>query len=855
MNPPSHGAVRRSRTLAAVVALFAATLLVPLPAAQAAPTGLKVSVLSNRADLISGGDALVQVALPAGITPSKVRVTAAGRDVTRAFAVRPNGQFEGLVTGLPLGRSVLKAAVGRSSDTLTITNHPNGGPVFSGPQVQPWVCQSTAVDKQCNQPAEYTYLYKSTNPTMPGLQPYDPESPPSDVASTATEGGKSVPFIVRLETGYQDRDQYKILQLFQPGEPWKPWAPQEQWNHKVLVPHGGNCGYAHASGEAPLQDFSGTFPPNPAVEDSYITALGRGFAVMSTALDNLGHNCNILTQAESLIMAKERLIEQYGSVRYTIGTGCSGGSIVQNQVANAYPGVYQGLITTCSYPDAVSTLAQFADLHGMRLYFENPSKWAPGVLWSPTQMAAVEGHLSHLNAVVADEAFFKPLSDPSAPCDGVSDEQRYNAESNPGGVRCVLMDYMINVFGPRPQEVWGPQEQEIGRGFGGVPLGNTGIQYGLDSVEQGLITPAQFADLNAAIGGLNVDGQPIAERAAGDVGALRNAYRSGAINTATNLNKVAILNHGGPDPGAAHDYGHAFWTRARIEREHGHYKNHVMWFGHAPLIGDPRWANEALLAMDSWLAAVEADTSAKPLVDKIVDDRPADLQDRCSNVPGVEQVDLPGVGKVCELPELQTHYGTPRTVAGGPATNDVNECVLKPLRRSDLFPRQFSDADWSRLQETFPNGVCDYSEAGVGDGDTLTWLSYQDCRGGVLYGGQPLGSAPARSGTGWTSASFSTWVYNPQARSDKLGTCPTAGATQKATGSAGGKSAGGPAKAPAQPAAGAHDGSAPVGDIEATAASARPNSGTDGWITLAAALLLAAGVLALRLRRGRATTR
>ncbi|MQA62569.1 MAG: hypothetical protein GEU86_14000, partial [Actinophytocola sp.] len=747
----------RRRGAIAASGVLAATLFVPVAgeAATVTSAGLRLSVLSNRADLISGGDALVRVTLPEGVAPETVRVSAAGRDVTGSFAMRPNGHFEGLITGLPLGGSVLKANGGRASDTLTVTNHPNGGPVFSGPQVQPWVCQPTARDEQCNQPAEYTFQYKSTNPSQPGLQPYDPADPPSDVATTTTDEGHEVPFVVRLETGYQDRDQYKILTLFDPDEEWRPWSPQQQWNHKVLIPHGGNCGYTHASGEAPLQDYSGTFPPNPAVQDSYITALGRGFVVLSTALDNLGHNCNLVTQAESLMMAKERLVEQYGRIRYTIGTGCSGGSIVQNTVANAYPGIYQGLITTCSYPDVVSTLAQFADLHLLRSYFEDPSQWGPGVLWSPTQMAAVEGHIAHLNAVVADEAFFKRLSNPSEPCDGVGDDERYDAESNPGGVRCLLMDYMINVFGPRPPELWGQQEQEIGRGFGGVPVGNAGVQYGLTALAEGLITPAQFADLNDKIGGLDVDGKPIAGRYPGDEDALRRAYRSGALNATINMSTVAIINHGGPDPGAAHDYGHAYWTRARLEREQGHTDNLVMWFGNTPLIGDPRWANEALVAMDGWLTAVEADTSDTPLADKIVTDKPAGLVDRCSNLPGLEEVDVPGAGKVCEQPVVQTKFGTPRAVAGGPATNDVNACALKPLRRSDTYPAQPSDADWERLQEAFPDGVCDYSEAGVGQGETLPWLSYQDCRGEVRYGGQPLGSAPARSGSGWTSAAFS----------------------------------------------------------------------------------------------------
>lgn len=28
--------------------------------------------------------------------------------------------------------------------------------------------------------------------------------------------------------------------------------------------------------------------------------------------------------------------------------------------------------------------AQFADYHLMRAYFEDPARWAPGVVWSPT---------------------------------------------------------------------------------------------------------------------------------------------------------------------------------------------------------------------------------------------------------------------------------------------------------------------------------------------------------------------------------------------------------------------------------------------------------------------------------------
>src|SRR4051812_39368565 len=360
----------KGRGMAALaVAAIGTAGAVATPSALAAPTPPSIQVISNRADLISAGDALVAIGLPAGA--DSARVTLGSRDVSGAFARRPNGRYEGLVTGLALGGNVLtpRPRSGASAN-VTIVNHPNGGPVFSGPQVSPWRCQGTATDAQCNEPVSYSYQYKSSLTGQ--LASYDPAKPPSDVAKATTDQGKTVPFIVRTETGYQDRDQYKITVLFDPAKPWAAWSPQPQWNHKLLITHGASCGIDHQTGSAPS-----------VVNDA---ALSRGFAVMSTALDNAGHNCNLLTEAESLIMAKERVVEQLGEIRFTIGTGCSGGSLVQQQVANAYPGVYQGILPQCSFPDAWSTGQQLVDYHLTRAYLEDPSKWSPGVVWTPTQI-------------------------------------------------------------------------------------------------------------------------------------------------------------------------------------------------------------------------------------------------------------------------------------------------------------------------------------------------------------------------------------------------------------------------------------------------------------------------------------
>ena len=121
---------------------------------------LRVDVLSNRADLISAGDALVAVDLPGRrrrLDRSASPTTA--RDVTSAFAMRAERPLRGPRHRPRRRRATCspRRAPGTTPATASRSrNHPNGGPVFSGPQVKPWVCQEGAVDAQCNQPADAT---------------------------------------------------------------------------------------------------------------------------------------------------------------------------------------------------------------------------------------------------------------------------------------------------------------------------------------------------------------------------------------------------------------------------------------------------------------------------------------------------------------------------------------------------------------------------------------------------------------------------------------------------------------------------------------------------------------------------
>lgn len=763
----------------------------------------EVRVLSNRADLISGGDALIDIE---AANPGAARVLLNGQDVTAKFALMESGQLRGLVTGLALGDNTLEVLLDNRSSRLvkTITNHPKGGPVFSGPQVQPWTCtNAAAMDEQCNQPAEYrfkyvpaerfTRLFTEFDPQDPGLPdaflPYDPENPPADddIATVTTDEGVEMPFIVRVETGVMNRDRYQVMSLFQPGNDWTALNPQEQWNGKVLVHHGGNVGVSYGMGSPPNGDISGLTNGNELLlGDSISVALARGFVTLSTAQANLGHNVNLVTAAESLMMAKEHIIENYGPVRYTIGTGCSGGAIAQQHIANAYPGIYQGLIVQCSYPDVWTTATQFADYNLISNYLGLQMPEGPEGFFSfmtdlltngllPTQWPFIYGHLP-VNPVLSDLAFFPAAYPDQEDCRRLKEGvEVYHPEERPGGLRCGLIDYMVNQFGERPPEVWSENEQLLGRGFAGIPLDNEGVQYGLRALQEGLITGSQFLDLNREIGGFNVDIKYQPERTLGDIQAITNAYRTGAINTAENLAGVPMIDLRGPDPGFAHDAFHSWQTRARIEEVQGHSLNHVIWYGAFPIAGDTVFTTEALLTMDQWLAGIEADERQDSLPEKVIRNRPGFARDRCLSLsgataewgvilpltggllypdpvlPGLEYLPtnrLPAemgeildvaTGQVCGLdlgalglPSLvtdllapitdpivetqallvQTRFGTPRTVAGDDIRTLNNKCQLKPVDPAD-YPANLLQGIFT--SENFAQKVAEIFPNGVCD--------------------------------------------------------------------------------------------------------------------------------------------
>src|SRR5438445_464152 len=225
----------RPVTLGLPLVLLAGVLSgVSLATTSSAGSGVvQITTVSNRADLISGDDALVRITAP-GADPESVHVRLNGQDITAEFQSHSAGGL-GLISGLRLGDNTVTATApdGRGAE-LTITNHPLGGPVIAGPQIEPWTCSNNSKSPKCYADPTFAYTYVGTDGQT---HSYDPKNPPQsfEVASTTTTDGVTVPFIYRTETGYIDRDQYSITALWQPGQPWTAWSSAMEYVDYLML--------------------------------------------------------------------------------------------------------------------------------------------------------------------------------------------------------------------------------------------------------------------------------------------------------------------------------------------------------------------------------------------------------------------------------------------------------------------------------------------------------------------------------------------------------------------------------------------------------------------------------------------
>ena len=684
--------------------------------AQPATSGrLGIRVISTRAEMVTGGDVLLEIAAPSPSTA--VAITIGGRDA--AAEIKPSsigGRFIARVTNLQLGANVIEVGSKgqRPSARITVVNHAIAGPVISGPHQTPFTCETQAfglgqpLDADCSISTRVEYFYRSQQTQGNPFKPYDVNGPkPVDLALTTTLDGKTVPYIVRRERGTINRAVYVIAFLHEPGTPLPdPWNPiGSQWNGRLVYSFGAGCQAGYHQG----RNVGGLLANRYLLEESQLGdyAIAKGYAVASSSLNAFGTSCADVISAETMMMVKEHFIEQFGVPRHTIGSGRSGGSMQQHLIANNYPGLLDGIIPTAAFADTLLFLNHMADCELLEHAFETSP-----LAWSDDQKTAVAGEANWTFCARNGTAF--PILRPGY-CDrtGVPDDRVYDPKTNRNGVRCTYQDNMVNVFGRDP-----------GTGFARRPIDNVGVQYGLTALNTGRITFDQFIDLNTRIGGHDIDGRIVSTRTVADPETLRIAYQTGRVNAVgLGMATVPIIDARPYTDGTGdvHDIVNSHITRARLAAANGSSSNQIF-RTYGPGIFMDRVQPANLDDMARWLDAIARDTApAKTPLEKVIRNRPASLTDACYTKDGETITD------VRRCAELFPVYSNPRLNAGMPMAATLLKCELKAVDAKD-YSTPLSASRIAALKTAFPTGVCDYTKKGVAVRAADTWLSYGPAR-------------------------------------------------------------------------------------------------------------------------------
>ena len=141
---------------------------------------------------------------------------------------------------------------------------------------------------------------------------------------------------MRVETGTMNRGIYQNAILHDPDESIRrrlPFAPPRGWNRR-LIAHA-RFGLSRRAGTSRAAVWASTF--------STTRSSAQGYALFINTLNHPTNSCNAFVAGETTMMGKEHFIETFGVPFYTISTGGSGGAYTSLQIADAFPGLIDGV--------------------------------------------------------------------------------------------------------------------------------------------------------------------------------------------------------------------------------------------------------------------------------------------------------------------------------------------------------------------------------------------------------------------------------------------------------------------------------------------------------------------------------
>ncbi|HEU0224867.1 MAG TPA: DUF6351 family protein [Steroidobacteraceae bacterium] len=755
---------------AGFLAIHAAAAPPPQALANPASEEFAVRVVSSTPHQVTGGDARLHIDVPHTVPLHQVEVWVNGSDRRGDFTVMPGTRrLTGVVDGLALGANSLRVKAngegrGRPAPVdMTLTNHPITGPVFSGPHQYPFVCTTmtqglgqpipddpvtgtrvfdgggnlVGYSRNCSAPTQVVWRYRTTGGAFAAYTPG--QARPADMAQTTTIEGRTVDFIVRWERGTINRFLYSIAMLA-PGDADATTLSRDAWNGRVIFRFDGGVAIGRTQGSL---STSGSL---------YDVGLARGYAILYSSGTRTNTHYNLQLGGETALMVKERFIELYDVPLYTVAVGGSGGAIQQYVYAQNHPGLLDAAIPQYSYPDMVTQAVHVGDCELLEFYMDaldstNPrwSTWTNRTLLEGMNASNVLPNPYRLGAPGITECIngwrgLSPLA-LNPRFGAVANMALFEPASAIAAVHWTHFEDIVNIVG------------RGGDGYARSYWDNVGVQYGLQAVAAGQITPDEFLKLNGAVGGwkaqplmvqegspfvpphtvanfdpwsarnqnFSVDPTAAAPRTAGDLEAMRAVYRSGLVFMGDIDLPIIDWRHYLEDELDMHNSQQSFAVRRRMLNADGDAGNQVIWFTDVvnPALRFDQ-TPEALEVMDEWMDNIRANPAAGA-----AGNRPARAVDRCFDQAGAEIARGAGVwdgvldgGAPGACASQFQIFSTTRRVAGGPFEQSLFKCRLIPVEQA--IARGFYGVwapgalEQAALAAIFPQGVCDYGQPDAG---------------------------------------------------------------------------------------------------------------------------------------------
>ncbi|MBW2242759.1 MAG: hypothetical protein JRH01_12315 [Deltaproteobacteria bacterium] len=816
-----------SEALRAAVAVLAVAAMLLAPqdafAKRRQRSIAKLEILSSAPEHVTDGDALVRIRVTGRWNTATSVLLLNGEDVTHFLGpASEGGTRRGVVEGFVPGENLLQLAVPRDPRDrlrkrdgdgpvslravrkLAVLNHPASGPVFSGPQQQPFVCttarsglgqpivdnqdsfgipvaledatgnypkdgrgyptsaaQIVGWSKNCVGKRRLDYQYRTTSGSFRTLD--NPGGPlPADIAMTTTQDGETVPYIVRWERGTMNRFIYSVAMLA-PATEVDPSAPDDSlWNGRLVFSLQGGVAIGRTQGSVSTSAR--------LIDD----VLKLGYAVVNSTGLRMNTHYNLELGGETALMLKEHFVEDHGVPLYTVGVGGSGGAIQQYIYAQNHPGLLDAAIPQYSFSDMITQTIHVGDCELLEHYFDATDRSNPrwkdidnrrtiqglNALLTPNMSADESTQWNLLYALYNVFGYSAPDRDPNSTVPAISECRRAWFGLTPltlnptftnvddidklaqgtAGVDWTHTGDLVNIYGVDDT------------GFARVPWDNVGVQYGLKALVAGSITPAEFIDLNAQVGswkepsqmvmeGFPFEGSNIADldpwssrnialspdggitpapRRTGNLTAIRAAYERGMRFDGDIDIPVIDWRHYLEDELDMHHSHQSFATRRRMQLARGNANNQIIWFTDARPARIFDQTPEAFEVIDEWMANIRKHPRRG-----VARNRPDRAVDRCFTTDGTEIAAGDDVwngilddGPPGPCTQSFPTFESSRIGAGGPIEGGIFKCRLQTVRHAvseGLYgPWEPTDADIDRLQQIFPEGVCNWPEGDAG---------------------------------------------------------------------------------------------------------------------------------------------